>query len=307
MKLSHAQLRLCYDKVLVRLLLKTGCIMGTAGNGNNSNKTAEQPTAPVPERLASLVIKLDVSPDTFKMRLCEMGPYFQGVLMESLESTYATTLHESSFNPYSIRLSEADGNVEWTIHTLTAEAERNIIDHLLSSTFASITLRSQANRSTPIVSKTVTYLEHQQLVRLFYSKPTESKILIRFLTPTAFRQSNQYVFHPDLRLLFQSLMMRYGAIVENNKEPDEAMLQELLKHTRISSYRLHSQYFPIEKVRIPAFLGSLTLTVNGADSLMSYILMLLRFGEFSGVGIKTAMGMGAISLLQKEAVARANG
>jgi CRISPR-associated endoribonuclease Cas6 len=279
----------------------------TPNNKSDSSETVGLSEFPTPERLVSLTIRLGVSPGDFKMRLCEMAPYFQGVLMESLESSYATTLHESSFNPYSIRLSEADECVEWTICTLTAEAERNIIDHFLSGTFNTITLKSQGNRSLPIISKTITYLEHQQLVRLFYSKPTGNRILIRFLTPTAFRQNNQYVFHPDLRLLLQNLMMRYGAIIENDKEPDEAMMQELLKHTRISSYHLHSQYYPIEKVRIPAFLGSLTLTVSGADSLLSYILTLLRFGEFSGVGIKTAMGMGAISLSQKEAVVRANG
>jgi CRISPR-associated endoribonuclease Cas6 len=114
------------------------------------------------------------------------------------------------------------------------------------------------------------------------------------------------VFHPDLRLLFQSLMMRYGAAVENDKEPDENMLQELVRHVRITSYRLHSQYYPIENVKIPAFMGSITLKIDGANSLASYILMLLRFGEFSGVGIKTSMGMGAIALSQKEALARAN-
>ena len=56
----------------------------------------------------------------------------------------------------------------------------------------------------------------------------------------------------------------------------------------------------MEGIRIPAFLGTVTLKIDGPQQMVNLIHLLLRFGEFSGVGIKCAMGMGAIELLEKK-------
>lgn len=50
--------------------------------------------------------------------------------------------------------------------------------------------------------------------------------------------------------------------------------------------------------KIPAFVGSLTLHAAGPQSLRGLVAMLLSFGEASGIGVKTSMGMGGVQLLQ---------
>jgi CRISPR/Cas system endoribonuclease Cas6 (RAMP superfamily) len=40
----------------------------------------------------------------------------------------------------------------------------------------------------------------------------------------------------------------------------------------------------------------MTLRLHGPDTLARYVRFLLRFGEYSGVGIKTAIGMGGIRI-----------
>ena len=91
-------------------------------------------------------------------------------------------------------------------------------------------------------------------------------------------------------------MNKYSASFENMEMFDEDALKEMEESIEISNYRLKSCYFPIEGVKISSFMGNISLKINGSDTLKRYTKMLLQFGEYSGVGIKTSMGMGAIQL-----------
>ena len=57
--------------------------------------------------------------------------------------------------------------------------------------------------------------------------------------------------------------------------------------------------FPMEGMAIPAFMGTVTIKVKGASAMAKYARMLAEFGEFSGVGVKSAMGMGAMHLIKE--------
>ena len=46
----------------------------------------------------------------------------------------------------------------------------------------------------------------------------------------------------------------------------------------------------------------MTIRVSGTKTMANYAHLLLRFGEYSGVGIKTGMGMGAVKRVEKEKV-----
>ena len=65
---------------------------------------------------------------------------------------------------------------------------------------------------------------------------------------------------------------------------------------RIVSYKLHSQYFPhvTKDHKIPAFVGSVVLKCHGPQPMIGLVRMLLKFGEYAGIGIKTSMGMGGV-------------
>jgi CRISPR/Cas system endoribonuclease Cas6 (RAMP superfamily) len=59
-------------------------------------------------------------------------------------------------------------------------------------------------------------------------------------------------------------------------------------------YQLRSQAFPIEGRLVYGFSGSQRLTFYGYDMLKRLQGLLAIFAEFSGIGIKTALGMGAV-------------
>ena len=80
---------------------------------------------------------------------------------------------------------------------------------------------------------------------------------------------------------------------------DEETLNQLVEYSYISFHRLRSVSFPLQGKTIPGFVGQLTIRFKGPETLARYARMLFEFGEYSGVGIKTGMGMGAIKILKE--------
>lgn len=196
-------------------------------------------------------------------------------------------------NPYSqYALARSTTSLEWKISTLTNEARQQIVGPINDAAFAGFRLRA-SGIATQVTSRSLEQNPLSQFARIFYARPETRKFRVEFLTPTAFKQSGEYVFWPDPRLVFQSLAQKYGAIVDG-EEPDPGLIAEFGQSVRLSAFRVASAPFAVGAARVPGFTGSATFTVRGVDTFASYIAALLWFGEFSGCGIKASMGMGAI-------------
>lgn len=102
---------------------------------------------------------------------------------------------------------------------------------------------------------------------------------------------------PDLRLMYKSLMKKYSASSTDMDMYDEDTLEQLIESSEITRYRLQSTVFPLEGVVIPSYKGSLSIRLYGNDTISRYARLLFSFGEYSGIGIKSSIGMGALKLL----------
>lgn len=80
---------------------------------------------------------------------------------------------------------------------------------------------------------------------------------------------------------------------------DEDTLEELVTQSEIVRYRLQTIPFPLEKTNITGFIGNICIHIKGPETMARYVRMLAKFGEFSGVGIKTGMGMGAMKYIRR--------
>lgn len=47
-------------------------------------------------------------------------------------------------------------------------------------------------------------------------------------------------------------------------------------------------------------MGKITIKIRGTQTMTNFANMLFKFGNYSGVGIKTSIGMGAIYANQKQ-------
>lgn len=234
--------------------------------------------------------------DQFKSKI-NLATYFQGWLMKEIPVDLAQKYHRISNVPYSISTSLDEETITFTISLLDREAEKVFSDLLLDNQLVSFCLEAFPEDTFNILSKRTENLSKEELAKVFYNGESDNgKFKIYFQTPTSFKSNGKYVMYPDLRLLLQSLMRQYNCFFEGTQIIDRSLLDELLKHVYVSSYQLNSFHYPIHKVRIPAFLGHMSVICKGNKTLANYLEVLLKIGEYTGVGIKTSMGMGAIKV-----------
>lgn len=241
--------------------------------------------------LAELRMKLETDKTDF-------GSYqssnMQGVLMERLESVYADQLHEQGLKPYSQYIT-GGAQKEWVVKTFTQDAYQKIISPLLDGKFTEFVIEKK-DIHVKVRTKELKTISKQELLDEFYSDDYSRYIHLEFLSPTAFKSNGNYVIMPDMRYIYQSLMNKYSAASENMDMYDEETLEQLVNNSYIVQYKLKSTFFPLEGVRIPSFKGEIRIKVSGTATMAKYARLLARFGEYSGVGIKTAIGMGGLQM-----------
>lgn len=252
-----------------------------------------------PQQLTSMALSLRLTSEGEfgHAQASSLGPYLQGLIMEQIDSGYARWLHVQPFNPYSqyCLLGADKKSLSWHVNTLTDEAYQQVI--LPLQQIGRFEVRS-AGIACEVTGMTMTSSSQTDLTGMIYG--TQGRhIKVEFVTPTAFRRAGSYVFMPDVRSIFQNLLMRYYQVYEGSNEVDEETLNYLSQHIRIISYRLQSRYFGhvAGRTKIPGFLGTATVGLSGPQQVLGLAHMLLRFGEFAGVGIKTSMGMGGMRCL----------
>lgn len=222
----------------------------------------------------------------------------QSILMDRADKDYAESVHVTGLHPYSQFISSKNG-LFWTIRTLNKEAYKGIIEPLLDPDFTGFDLNIR-DQHVDIINKSITSKSYEDLMKTFNSDETEKYVRLEFESPTAFKSDSAYVFMPDTRHIFGSLMRKYSAASSSTDMTDEDTLQYITDHSSISDFRIRSTRFPLEGAQIPSFMGEVTIRFRGTDTMARYSKMLLEFGEFSGVGIKCGMGMGAIKIIERK-------
>lgn len=253
-------------------------------------------------RLAALTLEFPLA-DFTQAKACELGPFFQGALMQAVDSEYAEQLHASSFNPYSqyAWYDKGPQHLFWRISALNEQAQRKILTPL--SILESIELE-RPGIELNCVKTTLETIDVKQLTRGIYDT-TEGKFRVRFITPCAFKVKGNYVSIPTPRLIFQNLLMHYNSIYAGSNEIDEGTIDFIDEHVKITSFNIRSSYFSHIASggrKIPGCIGTLTFFVGDYQPVRGLIKMLLRFGEYAGVGIKTAMGMGGFRIIDSDAL-----
>lgn len=227
-----------------------------------------------------------------------LSSHFQGLLMQLLGEGCASALHTNQLHAYSQHLQVKNDNLVWTVSALNRDMCSHIIDKLSDSGLESLYLEN-ADETFQVMSRETRTLMYSDLINTYFLGECSRYISIRLLTPTSFKQDGQYVLFPSVRLIFQSLMQKFDSSSNESKLFSEELLGHYETYAKIVDYRLRSTRFHMEGIRIPAFMGDVTIKVNGPQQMVNMASMLAEFGTFSGIGIKTGMGMGAMKVLDK--------
>lgn len=221
------------------------------------------------------------------------GSVLQGLLVEQIDGALATHWHRPGLRPYSQHLLPCEGGAVWRIAALQQAAHDQIITPLLAEEKTSFLLK-QKQLDVRITGRTLlSSLSYGELTeRYFLSGEETRRVLLRFATPTSFKSDNSYMIYPSVQHIIGSLYQKWNAFAAGVSFEDEQALQHLIQHIRIADYQLRMSPFSLEKVKIPAFVGEVELRLSGPGALVRLADVLLAFANFSGIGIKTALGMG---------------
>ena len=77
---------------------------------------------------------------------------------------------------------------------------------------------------------------------------------------------------------------------------DEDAAAALERGVRITDYQLRSGRYTLKSARIPGFSGRLTLSSALSAPMQEVWNLLLVFSTLCGIGIKTTLGMGGVTL-----------
>ena len=226
----------------------------------------------------------------------QWGPLFDGALMELLDSEYVDELHRSQLHPYAQHIEFREGEWYWVVNCLNEETATRIIRDTLLGINA-VHIKSK-DICVPIVGKEYRELQQKELLRVFYESGSSRYIRVHFITPTAFKQRGNYLFYPDIRCMYQSLMNKYDAAVREESMVDEDTLEQLCDNSSIICYDIKSAGISMGWVSIASFIGKITLKLSGTQTMADFANLLFDFGEYAGIGIKASLGMGAFKRLE---------
>lgn len=245
--------------------------------------------------LCKLMIEIEKDPETYISY--HSSSLFQGVIMEQVSTEYAEKMHFSEIRPYSQYLRFEKEKILWTICTVKEEAYQEIILPLMKNEFSEVYLRHNQQR-LPIKSKRIEKESMDELLSRTFFGECRRFVEIQFITPCAFKTQGNYMFYPTVRHIFQSLTHKFDAGAHDFTVYTPELLMDLENNVSIIAYQLRSTNFQLEGVKIPSFIGKITLRIQGPSQLVNLVHMLISYGEYCGVGIKSAIGMGAITLVK---------
>lgn len=222
----------------------------------------------------------------------------QGVIMQQIDSEYAAILHDQGLKPYSQCIRMEQDKPVWYIRALSSDAEKNIIQPLLADSFQTFYLEHDEKKIN-IIDKFYDSLPVDHLFQMFYSETSSRYYTIEFQTPTAFKKNGKYYFYPNMFNIYYSIMQRFDSVSKKESMFNEETLLQLIDHTEVTAYSVYSANFSLEGIRIPAFMGRITIKINGSQTMVNFANLLFRFGNYSGAGIKTAIGMGSIHVTER--------
>ena len=214
-------------------------------------------------------------------------------LLEQLEEDAAQWLHEYGMVSQFLDFSKGDQCYHWTLNLLNDDTAA-----VLNPVMEKLTSVSIENQEFPILERSVEVVGLEDLLSRG-REMTNRRSVMRFCTPTAFKQNGRYMIFPQERLILQSLIMQWNEVFPMCTLDDEDAFQALLSGIRVIDYQLRTSRFSLKGVRIPGYTGSCVLEARLALPLQELWNTLLAFANYAGIGIKTGLGMGGISAYQR--------
>lgn len=189
-----------------------------------------------------------------------------------------------------LRITSLDDRLSQMLHDLRPEAVPDLELTGISLKLSNIIYPENDNQLTGTTS--YHELHNDGIAR---ARERQTEIRLRFITPTSFRMvgSRLNMPLPWPRLVFQSLANRWNRFSPIVVDVDWVSFEG---NVSIARYRLRTQMIEFGRYRQVGFVGECWYIVDryAEEQLLQVVHTLAEFATYSGVGSKTAMGMGQV-------------
>ncbi len=125
-----------------------------------------------------------------------------------------------------------------------------------------------------------------------------TRLKLKFLTPTTFAQQRTNLPLPIPLLMFRSWLERWNYFAPVYLGGDE-LLTYLSDSIALKSHKIQTQLFSLPHGYVNGFTGYVTLQIlrNTEPLLVNVANLLVAYAQFSGTGMKTRLGMGKTEIM----------
>lgn len=231
-------------------------------------------------------------------RTFNLGSILHGVIMDMLSKEMIEFLHTSSkYSPLKQRVLFRGEEIEWEIVLLDDELSKQIQTYFINNEKIVI---KRHDLTLPIINYSVNKIDIQNLIDKHFSDDKPSKyIKLHVRTPMSFKSNGRYEIFPSTKMMYRSTMLLFDAFFDEYQMHDHETLNYIQENVTIINYNMKSTRFHLEGVKIPSFIGQMTLKIDGAKTFVQLINFLTEFGSLTGIGIKTSIGMGKYEIINK--------
>lgn len=225
-----------------------------------------------------------------------MGSILQGALMEIIGVETSKKLHGEGLRPYSqfVYFDKNRNLPIWRVNVLNDWAREKILVPLTPQ--RQIFLRHKNYRVNLLQHKIISEESYENLAEHFMSNnvPISKGIEIDFITTASFRRDGRYVIFPEIYLILQSLLNRWNNFSTAFTVEGEELPRVLSNFLNVKEYNFYSQVFLLEHQKFNGFCGRMTANFEGDATTNKLLGLLFEYANYCGIGIKTALGMGAV-------------
>lgn len=220
--------------------------------------------------------------------LSEPAVKIHGAMMNTISFDYASKLHISEYHPYSVYVTPYGGGYIIRVSALNEEASE-IISAM--GGLSEIKLYGAAEPMLITDKKPYDAVSADEAGKLLTGKGCR----ITFVTPAMIKTGGKPTAKPDIPAYFQSVIKKYNAF--ENADVSYNDFLEAFGNSVMDSYELRSEKYNVSGHIFPGMTGYCDIIFPKDKKRAALLKQVIAYGTYSGVGGKTGMGMGGITVV----------
>lgn len=213
-----------------------------------------------------------------------------GAVMRLIPTEFAAELHQNSLQPFSMFCMETPDKSLAMVRLSALTDDANLISRALEQHKEIVVYGLRK----PLTQINCQHSEELSAEALYYSE-VPNGYRISFITPAIFRRSGKSHCSPDISRYLISVIEKMNKFEDYSINQD--MLLDYVSAIPLDSYSLNGQRYNVSGSVYNGMTGWADIVFPNKTSDNARLLnAVLRYAEYSGVGAKTAVGMGGISI-----------